>query len=110
MSIVVNIYYKGINGNAIKFMQEMEEKGIADLIRKEEGNERYEYFISASDKETVLLIDIWKDQKSIDIHHSTPMMKQISELREKYDLHMTVERFIQDDTGIPEYDKSFIKK
>lgn len=41
-----------------------------------------------NDPETVLLIDIWKDQESIDIHHATPMMKTIVSLREKYDLHI----------------------
>lgn len=44
MSIVVNIYYTGRNGNARKFAEEMISKGIIDKIRAEEGNERYEYF------------------------------------------------------------------
>ncbi|MCR5253875.1 MAG: antibiotic biosynthesis monooxygenase [Treponema sp.] len=37
------------------------------------------------------------------------MMKTIAELREKYDLHMTIERFISDDK-IPDQDKGFIRK
>lgn len=39
----------------------------------------------------------------------TAMMKTIAELREKYDLHMTIERFVSDD-NIPEQDKGFIRK
>ena len=35
-------------------------------------------------------------------------MKTIAELREKYDLHMTIERFVSDDK-IPEQDKGFIR-
>lgn len=31
-------------------------------------------------------------------------------LREKYDLHMRVERYVSDETGIPETDKAFIKE
>ena len=77
MKITVNIYYTGTNGNARKFVSEMESSGIADKIRQEEGNLRYDYFYSAKDKETVLLIDSWKDQKSIDVHHQSPMMKDI---------------------------------
>ena len=61
------------------------------------------------DEETVLLIDSWKDQESIDIHHASPMMEQISKLREKYELHMKVERYVSDETGIPDSDKVFIK-
>ena len=38
MSIVVNLRYTGVNGNAAKFAQEMEQSGTADLIRAEDGN------------------------------------------------------------------------
>ena len=110
MSIVVNLYYTGVNGNARKFAEEMERSGIADLIRQECGNERYEYFLPMNDPETVLLIDAWKDQKALDIHHASPMMEQITRLREKYDLHMKVERFISDKGGIPSSDVRFIKE
>ena len=82
MANTVNIYYKAVNENAKKFALE----------------------------ETVLLIDSWKDQRSIDIHHASPMMRKIAELREKYDLHMKVERYISDEGGIPTADKAFIKE
>lgn len=109
MSIIVNIFYSGKNGNARKFAKEMENTGTADLIRSEKGNEGYEYFFPMNDPETVLLIDRWTDQKSIDAHHSSDMMKTIIRLREKYDLHMKVERFISDETGIPDADVKFIR-
>lgn len=105
----MNLYYTGINGNARKFAEEMESSRTADLIRKENGNERYEYFLSMNDPETILLIDIWKDQKSLDLHHASPMMEKIAQLREKYDVHMKAERFLTDDEGIPDSDSKFIK-
>ena len=37
MSITVNLYYTGENGNALKFVQEMENSGTADAIRRKEG-------------------------------------------------------------------------
>lgn len=109
MSITVNIYYSGENGNARKFAEEMENSGTAELIRNEEGNIRYEYFFPLNDTETVLLIDSWKNQKAIDKHHSSTMMKAIIQLREKYNLHMKVERFISDENGIPDSDTKFIR-
>jgi len=72
MSITVNLYYKGSNGSARAFADEMETRGIADAIRAEEGNERYEYFVPLKDPETVLLIDSWRDQAALDAHHATP--------------------------------------
>ena len=44
-----------------------------------------------------MLIDSWSDQEAIDVHHASPMMKQLAELRDKYDLHMTVERFVSEE-------------
>ena len=110
MAITVNIYYKGENGNAEKFAREMLSSGVVSEIRAEEGNLRYEYFFSAEDSETLLLIDSWENQQALDKHHASPMMDKIISLREKYNLSMKVERFITDDMGIPEKDKRFIKK
>ena len=109
MSLTVNIYYTGENGNARKFAQEMISSGTVDAIKNEKGNIKYDYFFPIDDDETVLLIDSWESQEAIDIHHNTPMMKKIFELREKYDLHMKVERYISDDS-IPETDKKYIKE
>ena len=108
MAITVNIYYLGKDGNAKKFAEEMIARGIVKDIRGEEGNLRYEYFFPMEDEETVLLIDSWKNQHAIDTHHASSMMKKIIELREKYDLHMRVERYLSDENG--EVDSSFIRK
>lgn len=93
MAITVNLRYTGKDGAARKFAQEMMASGTVAAIRAEEGNLRYEYYEPLEDPETILLIDSWEDQAAIDKHHATPMMKTIGSLREKYDLHMTVERY-----------------
>ena len=107
--ITVNLYYSGKNGSARAFAEEMVRSGVAETIRAEEGNLRYEYFFPMDDPETVLLIDQWRDQAALDAHHASPMMAEIAALREKYDLHMTAERFISDESGLPEKDLKFIK-
>lgn len=108
MAITVNIRYTGMNGNARKFAEEMEGTGTADAIREEAGNIRYEYYFPMNDPETVLLIDAWENQEAIDAHHASPMMGTIAMLREKYDLHMTVERFVRADENVA--DDRFIRK
>ena len=109
MSLTINIYYTGENGNARKFAEEMEQSGTAAAIRAEKGNLKYEYFYPLNDKETVLLIDSWENQEAIDAHHQTPMMEKITELRNKYDLHMRVERYVSNE-DIPNKDKAFIRQ
>lgn len=108
--ITVNLYYTGTDGSARAFAEEMVSSGTVAAIRAEDGNLRYEYFFPMEDPETVLLIDQWRDQAAIDVHHASPMMAQIAALREKYDLHMKVERFVSDDSGLPEQDMKFIKR
>ncbi len=109
MSITVNIYYSGKDGDARKFAKEMITSGTVEKIRAKEGNLRYEYFFPMEDDETVLLIDSWKNQESIDEHHASPMMQTIAVLREKYDLHMRVERYLSDDENA-NIDKEFIRE
>ena len=108
MSIVVNLYYSGTGENARRFAEEMEASGTAAKIRREDGNLRYDYFFPMADPETVLLIDSWRDQAAIDAHHATPMMDEITRLREKYDLHMRVERYVEG--GVPESDAAFLRE
>lgn len=108
MAITVNIYYTGEKGKARAFAEEMLSAGIVGEIRKEPGNLRYEYFLPLEDENSILLIDSWASQQALDLHHQSPMMQQIITLREKYGLHMRVERYVSDE--IPEGDKRFIKE
>ena len=109
MAITINIYYSGENHNAKKFAEEMTKNGIVQKIRSESGNLRYEYFFPMSNTKTVLLIDSWENKDAINQHHASPMMDEIIELRNKYDLHMKVERYISDDDA-PTTDQDFIRK
>ena len=106
--ITVNLRYRGKNGSARAFAEEMVSSGTVDAIRSEAGNLRYEYFQSLDDPETILLIDSWEDQKAIDAHHASPMMATIAARREKYDLHMTVEMFVNMEQNTD--DVPFIRK
>ena len=108
MSITVNIRYHGTGDNARRFAAEMTASGTVDKIRRVPGNRRYEYDLPLEDAETVLLIDSWENQEAIDRHHASEMMGVIAALREKYDLHMEVERYVSDD-GMPEHDREFIR-
>ena len=110
MSITVNLYYTGQNGSARRFAEEMTASGTVAAIRAEAGNLKYDYFFPMDDPETVLLIDSWDSQEAIDRHHATPMMQTIIALREKYDLHMRVERYLSDERCVPAQDRAFIRE
>ena len=44
MAITINIYYRGKNGSAKRFAEEMVSGGVVSEIRAEEGNLKHEYF------------------------------------------------------------------
>ena len=106
--ITVNLYYKGVNGAARAFAEEMEHSGIADAIRAEEGNLRYEYYQPLDDPDSIMLVDSWRDQAALDAHHASPWMARIAELRDRYDLHMRVERYVSAEDNAQ--DIAFIRK
>lgn len=109
MSLTVNLYYTGKNGSAKRFVDEMISSGVVAKIRQEPGNLKYHYFQSLSDPETILLIDSWENQVALDKHHESPMMTTIATLRDKYELHMHVERYREDDAP-DDTDSDFIRK
>ena len=109
MAITIHIYYSEEPGEPRKFAEEMVSSGVVEAIHREPGNLQYENFFPMEDQGTVLLIDSWADQGAIDAHHASPMMGQIAVLREKYDLHMRVERYVPDTEGLPPSDAAFVR-
>ena len=97
MSITVTPPPPGAPGPAPQFARAPESRGTAAAFRREEGKLRYEYFQPLQDEKTVLLIDSWESQQALDVHHASPMMQTIAALRDKYDLHMRVERYVSAD-------------
>ena len=108
MAFTINIYYTGSNGSAKRFAEDMINSGIVNEIRNKTGNLRYEYFLPLDDEETILLIDSWENQEALDEHHKSETMKKIIDLRNKYDLHMKVERYTLEEDN--ENDKKYIKE
>lgn len=105
MSITRIVYYTGEYGSAVKFAHEMEDSGAASLIRREDGNERYEYFLSMKDPETVMLVDQWRNQEAINVHETSLMKQDLLKLRKQYKLQMRIERYYSEleyDGKIPE--------
>lgn len=49
------------------------------------------------------------NEVTFDFHHASPMMVEIAKLRDKYDLHMCVERYVSDDTN-KNIDRKFIRE
>ena len=95
MVITVNIRYTGKNSSVRYFLQEMEDARLIDMIRDEPGNLRYEYYWSLDDPDTVLIAGSWQDRNAYLAHLASPVTEIAAGLRKKYDISMTVERYIR---------------
>lgn len=60
------------------------------------------------DPDSILLIVSRTSQDVPDIHHHTPMMQTIAVLRDKYDLHMRIERYVPAAPNHDAHDARFI--
>ena len=118
------IIFLDVDGTLVDYENRLPDSAVTAVRRARENGHRV-YICTGRSKaevypETVLLIDIWKDQASIDRHHASPMMGKIAQLREKYDfpvimlsaksdLHMRAERYVTDEEGISSTDAQFIR-
>lgn len=91
--ITVNIRYNAPKNNALKFIKEMNKKGLADSIRSIPGCLRYEFFIPQDAPKSVLLIDSWEDKAALIRYHQSSAMKQAEALRAKYKLEKKAELY-----------------
>ncbi|EOB29946.1 antibiotic biosynthesis monooxygenase domain-containing protein [Streptococcus pneumoniae 3051] len=71
MTLTIHVYYKGDGDSAIKFAREMLDSGLVEEIRNQKGNLKYEYFLPIEKEGTILLIDQWINQETLDKHYQS---------------------------------------
>ena len=86
MSITVNLYYTGANGNVRRVAEQMERTGIAKRIRAEEGNLKYEYFEPIDNKETM-------NYEKIDIKGLNEINNNLNDNSNIYDINLSIKIF-----------------
>lgn len=93
MGITLNVVYKGEGSSAKAFAEEMEKSGTAGEVRREDGCIEYAYFLPLSDDGCVLLLERWRDQAAIDAHKSSPAMKKIAGLKERFGVSTEIRKY-----------------
>lgn len=77
------------------FLEDMYSSGIYDKINGEEGCVRYNYFLDALDRDTLLLVEEWTDEKYQIVHLSAPHMADYKVIKDKYVLETKLEKAIK---------------
>lgn len=75
------------------FLGEIAAAEILQKTRREEGALRYDYYLSATDADTVLLVERWKSAEAQAAHLQTAHIAELKRIKEKYVLETAVEKF-----------------
>lgn len=80
--LVLNVIYKCAPGKREEFHDLVRSEGIDTASRNEEGNFKYEFFMSTEDPDDILLIEFWKDKDAWLNHRTLPHYAKLDEIKE----------------------------
>lgn len=86
------VYYHCENGMRSAFVKALEENQIAQRCRQEPGNIQYDYFLSLSCPNTVLLLERWESEADQKQHLKTTNFEILSELKKNFVVSTDIER------------------
>ena len=75
------------------YVKRMQEEGILDLIRAEDGCQKYDYYFSEADENELLLIEAWESKRHQEIHMTQPHMALLRTFRDDYVQSATLGEF-----------------
>jgi len=71
-------------GKREAFVEKMQESGVLDAIRAENGCIRYDYYYSEKDPCELLLLEQWESKEHQQIHISQPHMDSMRSFKDGY--------------------------
>ena len=82
--IILNVYYTANDGMREEYLRTVAEAGIPEKSRAEAGNARYEYYLSESNPDEVLLVEHWKDEDAYQFHKEQDYFELLQNIKKKY--------------------------
>ena len=91
--MVLHVYYTCKPGMAVAFILSLKESGLQEKIRAEDGCLQYDYCLSYEQKDTVVLLEHWRDEAAQAAHMAQPHMADVRRLKAAYTIDTRLERF-----------------
>lgn len=80
----IYVKFKCLPGKREAFVEAVKKEGILSAIRAENGCRRYDYYLSDSDENELLLIEAWETKKHQQIHIEQPHMARLRDMKDGY--------------------------
>ena len=85
----IYVKFQCFDGKREAFIEAVKNEGILSAIREENGCLGYDYYLSDTDKNEILLIEGWETREHQQIHLTQPHMARLREIKEDH-IHTTV--------------------
>ena len=83
MNFGINVTYHTKPGKRQDFLDGLSAAGIRDAVRAEAGCLQYDYYLSVSDPDEVLLVERWESREAQKLHLTQPHMVKVREIKER---------------------------
>jgi quinol monooxygenase YgiN len=81
-NIILHVTYTCFPGKAEEFVTALKESGFQTTVRAEDGCLQYDYHLSCEEKDTVVLIECWRDAAALAAHAAAPHMARVAAMKE----------------------------
>ena len=95
--LVLNVIFKCAPDTRDELRELIREEGIDTASRNEEGNFRYDFFMSTEDPDDILLIEFWKDVDAWMHHRTLPHYARLEELKKGRVLSADIKKYFTDE-------------
>ena len=93
MKRIVEVHYHVRSGCRGVFYDSLIREGIADSSRAEDGNEKYDYYLSPTDPDELILFEVWSSPEAVNAHMESAHYKKLAELKKEYVIETTFTRY-----------------
>lgn len=91
--IVLNVTFKSKDNLALLYVKELESNGMAEYVRHEKGNHKYDYYLPLKENGGVLLVEKWDSLEDLNAHLSSDNIKKMQEIKKKYNIETNLEKY-----------------
>ena len=95
--LVLNVIFKCAPDKREELRELIRAEGIDIASRNEEGNFRYDFFMSTEDPDDILLIEFWKDVDAWMHHRTLPHYARLEELKKGRVLSADIKKYFTDE-------------
>ena len=93
MKRLVEVHYFVKSGCRDEFYRQINDKGIAGASRAETGNEKYDYYLSPTDPDELILFEVWSSPEAVRSHMETDHYRGLMELKKKFVIETKFSRY-----------------